>query len=194
MGKETYHVENIVETGNPLRVLCGDTSDFKDGRSINGHTGDTNPFLHNLQPNNELDTTSGVKFARADTEQHGEVRLSLGSLALKLGNVADILELGFGFALVCTSLTTKASEDVAGFFLSADLCEPSRGLWEEPDDGKKEEKRENLEGNRESPNEFSIPISVERTSTKRRSDNLPHQNKSNQLTIRANMPQRHQRY
>ena len=69
----TYHVEDIVETSDPLHVLMTDTSNGKDGRAINRHTSDTDPFLHNLEPDDKLDTTTSVKFAGANAEEHLDV-------------------------------------------------------------------------------------------------------------------------
>ena len=92
------HVDNVVETGDPLDGGVGDTSSTEDGGSEDGDTGDTDPFLHNLKPDNELDTTTGVELARPDTEEHVDVGLACGRLSLKLSDVADVLELSLGLA------------------------------------------------------------------------------------------------
>ena len=102
-----------------------DTCSTEDGGSVDGDTSNTNPFLHNLKPNDELDTATGMKFARADTEEHSKVGLSLSSLAFELGNVADILEFSFGLAQVLPTFTTEATKDIACFFLTANFCEPT---------------------------------------------------------------------
>ena len=67
------HVGDGVETGDPLNLLVADTGGTEDGRGVDGDTSNTNPFLHDLEPDDELDTATGVEFARADTEEHGEV-------------------------------------------------------------------------------------------------------------------------
>jgi len=103
------HVGDGVETGDPLDLTVADTGCAEDGGSVDGDTGDTNPFLHDLEPDDKLDTATGVKFAGADTEEHGEVGLCLGGLAFELGNVADVLELGFGLAHVFAGFATEAT-------------------------------------------------------------------------------------
>ena len=120
-----YHVCDGVQSGNPLHLRVGNTSGTEDGRGEDGHTGDTDPLLHNLEPDDELDATAGVKLAGANAEEHGKVRLGLGGLTFELGDVADVLEFSLGLADIFTSLTTKSSEDVTGLFFAADLDEPT---------------------------------------------------------------------
>jgi hypothetical protein len=43
-----------------------------------------------------------------------------------LGDCLDLLELGFGPIVVLTRITPQSPEDVAGFFVSAHLGQPSR--------------------------------------------------------------------
>lgn len=111
------HVGDGVESRNPGDFFIGDTSCTEDRGGVNCDTSDTNPFLHNLEPDNELDTATGVELAGADTEQHSVVGLTAGSLALQFSDVADILELGLGFAHVLANFTAETSKDVAGFLL-----------------------------------------------------------------------------
>ena len=66
-----------------------------------------------------------MKLAGADTEEHREVRGVTGGLAFKLGNVADVLEFGFGLASICTGFTTQTAKDVTSFFFTADLYKPT---------------------------------------------------------------------
>ena len=147
------HVGDGIETGDPLDLRVADTSGTEDGGSVDGYTSNTNPFLHDLEPNDKLNATTRVKFAGADTKEHSKVGLSLRRLAFELGNVADVLELGFGLAQIVSSLTAKATEDVAGLFLTTDFSEPTWRLGEKPDDSEEEQEWDNLESNGESPDE-----------------------------------------
>ena len=92
-----------------MDLAVAHTCDTEDGWGVDGYTSDTDPLLHDLQPDDKLDTTTSVELSGADTEQHGEIRLTLGSLAFQLSDVANILEFGFGPASIRTSLTTKTS-------------------------------------------------------------------------------------
>ena len=80
------------------------------------------PFLKNLEPHDQLNTTSGVKLARVPTEQHGQIARLVRRLALELNNVADVLEFGFGETV---SFATKAAKDVPALFLTPDLYQPT---------------------------------------------------------------------
>ena len=58
--KATYHVGNGVQPRDPLHLAVRDTSGTEDGRSEDSHTGDTDPLLHDLKPDNELYTAASV--------------------------------------------------------------------------------------------------------------------------------------
>lgn len=109
-----------------MNIRLHDTRGTKDGWSENGDTSNTNPLLHNLQPDDKLYTTASVEFTRADTEEHGEVRSSSGGFAFELSDVPYILKFGLSFAGICTSFTSKTAKDVTGFFLTTDFDEPTR--------------------------------------------------------------------
>jgi len=123
--------------------------------------GDSNPLLHDLKPDHQLHATSGVELAGTDTEKHVEIRVVLGSLPLELGDVADVLKLSLGLTHVCTSLTTKSTQDIARFFLTPDLGKPTWRFREEPDDAEEEEKRYDLECDGEPPNKAGCSVPVE---------------------------------
>lgn len=123
---EAYHVCDGVQSRNPLHLCIGNTSGTENGGSENSHTGNTDPLLHDLEPDDQLNTATSMKLAGADTEKHGKVGLGLGGLAFELGNVADILEFGLCLARIFTGLTTESSENITGLFLSTDLDEPTR--------------------------------------------------------------------
>ena len=108
-----------------------------------------------------------MEFARTDTEKHGNVRLRFGRLAFELCDVADVLKLRFGLAHILAGLTTKATKDVTSLILATNLNEPTWGFGEHPTDCKENEQREDLEGNREPPGEFSSSTLVEIAATAR---------------------------
>lgn len=144
-----------------MDVGLGDTSGAEDGGSVDGDTGDPNPFLHNLEPDDELNATTSVELARADASEHGPVRGARCSLAFELGDVTDVLEFGFGPAHILAGFATETAQDVATFFLAADLDQPTWRFGEDPDNAKEKDKGDNLEGNRESPDERAVATLVE---------------------------------
>ena len=149
-------VGDVVQSRDPLGGFVRDTGNTENGRGVDGDTGNTDPFLEDLEPDDELNTTSCVELARANTEEHADVRVRAGRLTLKLGDVADILKFGFGLAHVGAGLATKTTQDVAGFFFTANLGEPTWRLGEEPDNAEEDKKRQDLEGNGESPDELVV--------------------------------------
>lgn len=153
--RRAYHIGYGVQARDPLHLVVRNTSSTEDCWSENGHTSNTNPFLHNLKPDNKLYTPSSVELARADTEEHGDVRLRFCRLAFELCDVADILEFRFGLAHILASLTTKATKDITSLIFTPNLNEPTWGLGEHPTDRKEKEQRSNLEGNGESPSKFT---------------------------------------
>ena len=148
-----------------MDLLVADTGGTENGRGVDGDTCNPDPFLHDLKPDDELDTATGVEFAGADTEEHSEVGLCTGGLAFELGDVADVLKFGFGLAQVFSSFTTETTKDVARFVLAADLCEPTGGFGEQPDNAKEEKEWDDLESDGEPPDERSVTSSVERAPT-----------------------------
>lgn len=191
---ETYHVGDVIQTGNPLHIFIGDTGRAKDGRRVDGDSRYPDPFLHDLQPNDELDTTTSVEFARADTEQHGKVRLGLRHFPLQFGDVPDVLEFGFGLANVLARFSTKAAQNVPRFILAAHLHEPTGGLGEDPNDCQEEDEWENLECNWEAPDEGTVTTCVVLASTSCARELMAIKTGViMELTIRANMPRPRQR-
>ena len=158
----TYHVGDGVEPRDPLHIGVADTGSTEDGWRVDGHSSNPDPFLHDLQPDDKLNATTGMELARADTEKHGEVGLAGRSFALEFCDVADILEFGFGLANILSSLATETAKDVASLFLTANLDEPTGGLGENEHDSEKEEQGDNLERNGESPREGAVASGVER--------------------------------
>jgi len=122
-----------------LHLGIGNAGCSEDGWGEDSHTSNTDPLLHDLEPDNELYTTTSVELARADTEKHGNVRLALGGLKFEFSDVTDVLELSFGLANIFTSFTTETSKNVASLFFAANLNEPTGGLGKEPTDCEQEE-------------------------------------------------------
>ena len=138
-----------------------DTSSGEDRWSEDGDTSNTNPFLHDLEPDDKLDTASSVEFPSANAKEHSEVGVAVGSLALEFCNVADVLEFSFGLALVLAILTTETTEDVASFTLTSNLDQPARRFREVPADSEKQQKWSDLEADGESPGESCLSAFVE---------------------------------
>ena len=68
-----YHICDGIQSGNPRRLSIGNTSGTENGGSENGDTSNTDPLLHDLKPNDQLNTTASVELTRADTEEHRNV-------------------------------------------------------------------------------------------------------------------------
>ena len=56
----TYHVGDIVQARNPQLIFCGHTGDGEDGGAIDSDTSNANPLLQNLEPDDQVDTTTGM--------------------------------------------------------------------------------------------------------------------------------------
>ncbi|KAL8997983.1 MAG: hypothetical protein Q9188_006201, partial [Gyalolechia gomerana] len=141
----TNHVEYIVDTGDPAGL--------KDGVSRLAEN-----IVCDLEPHNELHTTSDVEVARSTSTEllghgipeHMEVAVEFARLPLQLCNIANILEFGFGETILI--FTAETSKNVASFRFSADLDKPPGRFGEEPDNCEEEEQREDLECDGEPPN------------------------------------------
>lgn len=151
----TYHVRDGVQSGNPLHLCVGNTSGTEDGGSKDSDTSDTDPLLHDLEPDDQLNAAASVKLAGTNPKEHGDVRLSLSGLAFELCDVADILEFSLGLADIFATLTAESSKDVTCLFLSPNLDEPAGRFGEEPTDREEEKQWGDLESNWESPCELS---------------------------------------
>lgn len=129
-------------------------------RAVDGDTGDTDPFLQNLEPDDELDAAAGVKLAGADAEEHVEVALLVGGLVFEVADGDDVLQLGLGGDAVLALVAAKAAEDKAGFLLAAGLDEPTGRLRHEPDEAEEEDERQDLECDGEAPDEGGVGVVV----------------------------------
>lgn len=116
--------------------------------------------MHDLQPYDELNTATGMKLTTANAEEHSIVRLTAGSLALQLSDIADILEFSLCFAHILASFTTETSKDVAGFLFTANLGQPSGRFWEEKANAEEKDERRNLEGDWEPPDKGRTALVV----------------------------------
>ena len=129
---ETYHVGNIIQPGNPQTVLGRNPSNSENNRTVKRDPSYTNPFLKNLEPHNEMNTTGSMQLSGPNASEHGPITLLARSLTLKFHNIADILEFSFCFAHVFAGFSSKTAEDVAALFFTADLDEPARRFRHEP--------------------------------------------------------------
>jgi hypothetical protein len=107
--------------------------------------------LQNLEPNNELNPPTGVQFPRADAEKHAEVALLTRCILFEVPYVYNILILGFCVNSVFTFISSKAAQDKASFLFAADFDKPSGRFWHEPYDDEKNQERQNLKCDGESP-------------------------------------------
>ena len=165
--RRTYHIGYGVQAGDPLHLIVRNTRSTEDCWSKNSHTSNTDPFLHDLKPDNKLYAPPSVELARADTKEHGDVRLRFCRLAFELCDVANILEFCFGLAHILAGLTTKATKDITSLIFTPNLNEPTWGLGEHPTDRKEKEQRSNLEGNWEPPGKFTSSPLIEIAATAR---------------------------
>jgi len=89
---------------------------------INSDTCNTNPLLHNLQPNDKLYAAASMQFAAADTEEHRVICVRACRLTLVNDTILNILELCFRPDSIVSFATTQAAEDVSRLFVSSDFC------------------------------------------------------------------------
>ena len=95
--------------------------------------------------------------------RHVEITVQLTGLLLQFGDIADILEFGFG-QIIVSSFATKPTKYVASFVFAANFDKPSRRLGEEPDNNKEEDQWNNLEGDRETPDKWTVATACIRAS------------------------------
>ena len=138
----------------------------------NGDTSNTNPLLENLKPHDQLHTTTNMERSRRaasnslghNIPRHVEITIQLAALLLQFGDIADILELGFG-QIIVSSFATKSAKNIASFVFATDFDEPTRRLGEEPDNDEEEDQWKNLEGDGETPDEWTVAAARVRAST-----------------------------
>ena len=99
------------------------------------HPCDADPFLKNLKPNNELDSTTNMKDTGSVTAnglghnipEHVEVAVELPRIPLHFCNISDILELGLGAPSII--LPSESPKYVACFIVSSNLDKPTGRFW-----------------------------------------------------------------
>ena len=129
----------------------------------NSNTSNTNPFLENLEPHDQLHTTTNVERSRRaasnslghNVPRHVEITVQLTGLLLQFGDIADILELGLG-QIIVSSFATKPAKYIASFLFATNFDKPSRRLGEEPDNDEEEDQRKNLKSDGETPNKRTV--------------------------------------
>jgi len=100
------HVEDVVQTDDPLALRLAHACDTENGRSVDGDSGNADPFLHDLEPDDELGTTAGVEVAGPDAEEHVRVRLVAELGALELAGGDNVVDFCFGVPSVLTGVAT----------------------------------------------------------------------------------------
>jgi hypothetical protein len=142
-----------------LSILHLDTRNLEDRRPVNSYTGDSNPFLQDLQPNHQLHPASDMQLPRPDPEEHLPVAVDKRGFPFEFDNVDDILILGFRDSI---AFATQSTEDVASFFFPTHLDEPSRAFAAEEGGGEEAEEGNDLEGDGETPDKGRFFVVVER--------------------------------
>lgn len=89
------HVKDVVETRDPLCLVRVESREAEDGGCVDGDTGDTDPFLDDLEPDDELNTSTDVQFAATTSGQHRQVARGNDVLLFHLGNGLDLAQFGF---------------------------------------------------------------------------------------------------
>ena len=79
-----------------------------------------------------------------------EITVQLTRLLLQFGDIANILELGFG-QIIVSSFAPKPAKYIASFLFATNFDKPSRRLGEEPDNDEEEDQWKNLESDGETP-------------------------------------------
>ena len=138
----------------------------------NGDTSNTNPLLENLKPHDKLHTTTNMERSRRaasnslghNIPRHMEITVQLAGLLLQFGDIANILEFGFG-QIIVSSFATKPAKNIASFVFATDFDKPTGRLREEPDNDEEEDQWNNLEGDGESPDEWTVATARIRAST-----------------------------
>lgn len=131
----------------------------------NGHASDANPFLHDLQPHDQLHATAEMQFARLVAEQHSEIGGAVGHGFLELGHAQDVTEFSLRTDSVLVAGSAQPAEDISGFLFAADFDQPSGRLGEEPYRNEQDDQKDDLEGDGESPAEGGCAVVDEGEST-----------------------------
>lgn len=119
------HVENVVETRYPLTLRRAHASNAEDGGRVDGDTGDADPFLHDLEPDNQLHASTSVQLPGTNTEEHVEVALLPEVGALQFAGCYDVLEFGLSLLFVRACVATESAKYVATLGFTTDLDEPT---------------------------------------------------------------------
>jgi len=123
---ESYHVCDIVKTRDPQTILGRDPSDTEDNGAIKRDASNADPLLQNLQPHDQVNTTSCMEFPGSNTSKHGPIALLARCFALEFNDVANILEFSLCFAHIFADFSSKSTEDVAPLIFTTNLDEPAR--------------------------------------------------------------------
>jgi hypothetical protein len=134
------------------------TSIPENHRRINRDTGDTDPFLNYLQPNNKVRPTGDVHATLSGSRNHGPIicrAVLLNKLDLVIEGFHNLVVLVSG---LLTVVSAKASENPFGLGMSAIFDQPTRRLGEEPDYQQQHNERQDLERDREPPADLCVSV------------------------------------
>jgi hypothetical protein len=120
----TNHVRDVVEAAHPKTVFRADAGNGEDCGAINGDSCDADPLLKDLEPDNQLNTTSCVQFAGSNAEEHAKIAVLVGGLGLQFAYIPNVLELGLGQAFILAVLSTQTTENESSLLFSTDLDQP----------------------------------------------------------------------
>ena len=80
-----------------------------------------------------------MEFPGPDPKEHVEIVLLLGSLSLKVADVANVLELRFGLYSIVSTFSAQSTEYVASFVFATHLDQPARGFGHQKYDSEEEQ-------------------------------------------------------
>ena len=95
-----------------------------------------------------------MEFPGPDPKEHVEVVLLLGSLSLKVADVANVLELCFGLCTIIATFSAQSAKNVASFVFATHLDQPARGFRHQKYYSEEEQQWCDLECDRKAPNEL----------------------------------------
>ena len=91
-----------------------------------------------------------MKLPRLPAEEHSNVGILLRSFTLKFDDIPDILKLSLSETI---TFATESTENESAFLLAADFDQPTGRLGHCPDNDGKNDEREDLESDGETPDE-----------------------------------------
>lgn len=91
------------------------------GPRTDSDTSNTNPLLHDLEPDNQLNSTANVEFPGLVPEQHGKVRVAVRNGLLEFRNILNVAEFCVCPDRIFALVSAQAAKDIARFLLTTNL-------------------------------------------------------------------------